>query len=74
MKAHPNIILQLVKSDQGNKCFGQVSQITSKIIAFIKSLFNIFVRYKMLRAVSFSKSTLTWEKYILKILIKLIIY
>ena len=66
MKAHPNIILQLVKSDQGNKCFGQVSQITSKIIAFIKSLFNIFVRYKMLRAVTFSKSTLT--------LIKLIMY
>ena len=66
MKAHPNIILQLVKSDQGNKCFGQVSQINSKIIAFIKSLFNIFVRYKMLRAVTFSKSTLT--------LIKLIMY
>ena len=66
MKAHPNIILQLAKSDQGNKCFGQVSQINSKIIAFIKSLFNIFVRYKMLRAVTFSKSTLT--------LIKLIMY
>ena len=66
MKAHPNIILQLVKSDQGNKCFGQVSQINSKIIAFMKSLLNIFVRYKMLRAVTFSNSTLT--------LIKLIIY
>ena len=40
--AHPNIILQLVKSDQGNKCFGQVNQIISEIIAFIKSLFNFF--------------------------------
>ena len=44
--AHPNIILQLVKSNQGNKCFGQVSQIISEIIVFIKSLFNFFCQKK----------------------------
>ena len=43
VKAHPNIILQLVKSDQGIKCFGQVSQTSSEIIAFIKSLFNFYL-------------------------------
>ena len=45
-----------------------------KLLPLSKAYLIFFCRTKMLCAVSFSKSTLTWEKYILKMLIKLIIY